>query len=209
MQMNRREFMAAMAAGACGVAVPRLLGAEQPPKDYRRANTDWLAKCRFGIGVHWTAQTVPRKGPALSFQQAVDAFDLKTFMGQFESSGADYLLFTAAHALQMLPAPHPVIDRILPGRTGQRDLISELAAALGSRGKPLLVYYNHSCNQGQDRAWEQAVGYHDRDKQRFARNLEDIVGGWANGTGTGSKRGGSTAPTRLIRGGRTTRCQPT
>ena len=82
----------------------------------------------------------------------------------------------AGFPLQMLPAPHPGIDQILPGRTCQRDLIAELADALASRGKPLLVYYNHSCNQGEDRAWEQAVGYHDRDKQRFAQNLTDIVG---------------------------------
>ena len=174
--MNRRDFMAALAAGTCCIGSPLLFGAGQTPKDYQRANTDWLSRCRFGIGVHWTAQTVPRNGSALSFQKAVDAFDLPKFMGQFRDTGADYLLFTAAHALQMLPAPHPGIDQILPGRTCQRDLIAELADALASRGKPLLVYYNHSCNQGQDRAWEQAVGYHDRDKQRFAQNLADIVG---------------------------------
>jgi len=112
----------------------------------------------------------------MPFQKAVDAFDLRKFMDQFTRTGADYLLFTAAHALQMLPAPHPVIDQILPGRTCQRDLIAELADALESRGKALLLYYNHSCNQGQDRAWEEAVGYHGRDKQKLARNLTDIVG---------------------------------
>ena len=174
--MNRRDFMAALAAATCSVASPRLLGAEQPPADYQRANTDWLAECRFGIGVHWTAQTVPRNGSRMPFQKAVDAFDLRKFMDQFTRTGADYLLFTAAHALQMLPAPHPVIDQILPGRTCQRDLIAELADALESRGKALLLYYNHSCNQGQDRAWEEAVGYHGRDKQKLARNLTDIVG---------------------------------
>ena len=168
--------MTALAAGTCCIGSPLLFGAEQAPKDYQQANTDWLARCRFGIGVHWTAQTVPRNGSALSFQKAVDAFDLRKFVDQFRDTGADYLLFTAAHALQMLPAPHPGIDQILPGRTCQRDLIAELADALASRGKPLLVYYNHSCNQSQDRAWEQAVGYHDRDKQRFAQNLADIVG---------------------------------
>ena len=174
--MNRRDFMAALAAGTCCIGSPLLFGAGQTPKDYQRANTDWLARCRFGIGVHWTAQTVPRNGSALSFQKAVDAFDLPKFMGQFQEAGADYLLFTAAHALQMLPAPHLILDKILAGRTCQRDLIAELADALASRGKPLLIYYNHSCNQGQDRPWEQAVGYHDKDKQRFAQNLADIVG---------------------------------
>jgi hypothetical protein len=105
----------------------------------------------------------------LSFQKAVDAFDLPTFMGQFRDTGADYLLFTAAHALQMLPAPHPGIDKILPGRTCQRDLIAELADALASRGKPLLVYYNHSCNQGQDRPWEQAVEHPQQDSLYLGR----------------------------------------
>ena len=112
--MNRRDFMAALGAGTCCIASSRFLGAEQTPKDYQRANTDWLAKCRFGIGIHRTAQTVPRNGSPLSFQKAVDAFDLRKFMDQFTDTGADYLLFTAAHAMQMLPAPHPIIDQILP-----------------------------------------------------------------------------------------------
>ena len=45
---------------------------------------------------------------------------------------ADYVLFTAAHALQMLPAPHPLLDDILPGRTSERDLLRELADVLAS-----------------------------------------------------------------------------
>ncbi len=167
--------MAALAPAALCMASPRLLGAAETSKEYQRANTDWLAKCRFGIGIHWTVQTVPRSGPALPFQKAVDCFDLKKFMDQLAYAGADYLLFTATHALQMLPAPHPVLEKILPGRTCKRDLIAELAAGLEAAGKPLLVYYNHSCNQAQDRPWEQAVGYHGRDKSRFAQNLMDIV----------------------------------
>ena len=81
--MNRRDFMTALGAGTYCIASSRLLAAEQTPKDYQRANTDWLAKCRFGIGVHWTAQTVPRRGSAFSFQRAVEAFDLLKFMDQF------------------------------------------------------------------------------------------------------------------------------
>jgi hypothetical protein len=78
--------MAALAAGTCCIGSPSLFGAGQTPKDYQRANTDWLARCRFGIGVHWTAQTVPRNGSALSFQKAVDAFDLRKFVDQFRDS---------------------------------------------------------------------------------------------------------------------------
>jgi hypothetical protein len=171
--MNRRHFLAAAAGAACLHGSGVLAG--DPAMPYVRADTDWLAKCRYGVGVHWTAQTVPRRGSPLPFRKAVDAFDVKRFMEQFAQAGADYLLFTSTHALQMLPAPHPVLDKILPGRTCKRDLIGELADALARQGKPLLVYYNHSCNSKNDPPWEEAVGYHDGKKDRLARNLVDIV----------------------------------
>jgi len=174
--MDRRKFLMAVAAGAAALRAPRLWGAHAAPLDYQRANTDWLAQCRYGIGVHWTAQTVPRRGAPLPFAAAVDRFDVPKFIAALEHAGAEYLLFTATHALQMLPAPHPVIDRLLPGRTCRRDLLAELAAGLAARGRPLLVYYNHSCNGKDDPAWRQAVGYDGLDKNVLARNLMDIVG---------------------------------
>ena len=179
-EITRRSFLQTTTAGAAfATAGHCLLAGEEKPGpgfSYKRANTDWLARCRFGVGVHWTAQTVPRRGPPKPFQDAVRDFDLAGFVKAVEHTGADYLLFTAAHALQMLPAPHPVLDRILPDRTCKRDLITELADALAAKGKHLLVYYNHSCNHSQDPQWEKAVGYHAPDKERFARNLMDIIG---------------------------------
>jgi len=180
MLVNRRTFLQSTAVGAAAcLSGNRLLAAADPPEpdtSYERANTDWLAECRFGIGIHWTAQTVPRHGSPVNFQKAVDAFDIDVFIAAVEFSGADYVLFTSAHALQMLPAPHLVLDRILPGRTSKRDLIGELADALAAKGKHFLVYYNHSCNHQQDSAWENAVGYHAPNKERFARSIMDIVG---------------------------------
>jgi alpha-L-fucosidase len=171
--MKRRHFIATLAAGAACAQLPGLFGAEQ--LNYQRANTDWLAKRRYGIGVHWTAQTVPRNGDPLPFQRAVDAFKLKDFVDQVRYAGADYVLFTAAHALQMLPAPHPLLDDILPGRTCKRNLLEELADALAAHGLPLLVYYNHSCNGKDDPPWRKAVGYDGQDKNVLAKNLIDIV----------------------------------
>ena len=109
-----------------------------------RPNTDWLANCRYGIGVHWTAQTVPRSGSPLPFQRAVEAFNVEAFVGGIVESGADYLIFTVAHALQMIPAPHSVVDAILPGRTCQRDLLAEIAEGLTRHGKHLILYYNQN-----------------------------------------------------------------
>lgn len=146
-----------------------------PNTTYCRANTDWLAACTVGLGVHWTAQTVPRHGATASFATAVERFRLPEFLGAVETSGADFVIFTLTHALQCLPCPHPVVDAILPGRTSERDLIGELAQGLAARGKKLIVYYNHSCNQGDDAPWERAVGYHDLNKDRLAANLCAIL----------------------------------
>ena len=168
--MDRRHFLKLVAA--CTVAPSAYVEA----KDYVRANTDWLAKCRYGVGVHWTAQTVPRSGPPLPFHNAVDLFDVKRFVDTVVYTGADYVLFTATHALQMLPAPNPVLDRILAKRTCSRDLLKEVADGLAARGIHLLVYYNHSCNNKDDPPWEKAVGYHDKDKGRLVENLCSIVG---------------------------------
>jgi len=142
---------------------------------YRKATTDWLASCAVGMGMTWTAQTVPRQGEALPFADAVAGFQLKRFLNAVEMSGADYIIFTATHALQMLPCPHPVVDDVLPGRTAERDLLGEIAQGLADLGKKLIVYYNHSCNQGDDPPWEQAVGYHDQTQDRLADNLCAIV----------------------------------
>ncbi len=142
---------------------------------YVKANTDWLASCGAGLGVHWTAHSRPRQGNALPFADAVARFRLKGFLDTVEACGADHVIFTATHALQMFPCPHPVVESILPGRTAERDLLGEIAEALAGRGKKLIVYYNHSCNQADDPAWEEAVGYHEPSKDRLASNLCEIV----------------------------------
>ena len=175
--MKRRVFTQLL--GASAVVYPFAsvhVDAASGLGDYVRANTDWLADCRYGLAVHWTAKTVPQEGPPLPFQEAVDAFNLKKFIDDVVDAGADYVLFTATHALQMLPAPHPVIDKLLPGRTCKRDLIGELADGLAAKGIPLIVYYNHSCNGKNDPEWRKAVGYDGADKNVLARNLIDIVG---------------------------------
>ena len=42
------------------------------PMAYKTADTSWLARCGFGIAVHWTAQSVPVAGEPLTFAAAVD-----------------------------------------------------------------------------------------------------------------------------------------
>jgi hypothetical protein len=142
---------------------------------YIRANTDWFAACCYGVGITWTARATPRTGQPIPFQKAVEQFDVDHFVNTIAETGADYVLFTCTHALQMLPAPNPVLENILPGRTCRRDLIQEMAIRLLERNIHLIVYYNHSCNNQEDPEWERAVGYHDPDKNHLASNLCEII----------------------------------
>lgn len=170
-RVSRREILKTMTAAAA-------FGAVRPAwtQQYRMANTDWFAACPFGISTHWTAQSQPvRADDWVPFEEAVNKFDAKRYVHQAADAGARYIIFTGCHALQMLPAPCLAIDQIAPRRTTRRDLIGELADACHARGLHFILYYNHSCNHGDDPSWEYAVGYHAADKTRLSRNLQTIV----------------------------------
>jgi len=170
-RVPRREFLMTIAAAATTVSLRRSWS-----DTYRKANTDWFAACHFGISTHWTAQSQPvGEDDWLPFEEAVNSFDARRYVQQASEAGAQYIIFTSCHALQMLPAPCGAIDRVAPGRTTKRDLIGDLADACHARQMHFIAYYNHSCNHGDDPAWEYAVGYHAPDKSRLTRNLLAIV----------------------------------
>jgi len=170
--LTRRQALQGLGAAALRGAAGRPAFAAA----YRQANADWFAKCRFGISTHWTAQSKPvGQDDWLPFGEAVDHFSAAGYVDQAAQAGAQYVIFTGAHALQMLPAPSAAIDRIAPGRTTRRDLIGELADACHARGLRFILYYNHSCNSADDPEWEHAVGYHAADKSRLAANLLSIL----------------------------------
>lgn len=171
-QLTRREVIKGIGLTAMAAAAPRSALADS----YHQADTSWFAACRFGISTHWTAQSQPvGEDDWLPFEEAVARFSPSHYAEQAASAGAQYVIFTSTHALQMLPAPSAAIDRIAPGRTTKRDLIGELADACHARGIHFILYFNHSCNNGDDPAWEHAVGYHAPDKSRLASNLLGIL----------------------------------
>jgi hypothetical protein len=167
------------------IAASALLGATLEAADrvaptttstYKRADASWLAACPFGVSTHWTALSqAVHPADWRPFPETVAKFDAERFADKIASSGASYLIFTSCHALQWLAGPCDAIERVLPGRTNKRDLIGDLARALRQRDVHFIVYYNHSCNHGDDPAWELAVGYHEPDKSRLVANLLKIV----------------------------------
>jgi hypothetical protein len=181
MQPNTRRVFAKTAASA--FVVNRLplsyagaLEAQTTGATYKRADTSWFAACPFGISTHWTAlsQTI-HPADWRPFPETVDNFNVERFIERIAAAGASYLIFTSAHALQQIAAPCEALDRVLPGRTTKRDMIGELARACEQNKLYFILYYNHSCNHGDDPAWEHAVGYHQPDKGRLVSNLTAIL----------------------------------
>ncbi len=141
-----------------------------------RAGTDWFVEARYGATFHWTPLTQPRRGARKPFSQAVSDFDVESFAGMAEETGAGYVIFTSTHAPHYFPAPIQAIERLLPGNTCERDLIGDLSRALCRRGLPLILYYpgGRSTDDTDEIPWGQASGW-TGDRERYHRNFCDIL----------------------------------
>jgi len=141
---------------------------------YVKASTEWFAGS-LGLSVHWTKLSQPLNGEAKSFQAAVADFNLDRFVEQVKETGAKHIIFTTTHGKQYLPAPNPVIDFLLPGRTCHRDLLGEIAESMQKNGIRVIFYYNHSCNGEDDPEWIVASGYRGAPLTLFAARIIEIV----------------------------------
>lgn len=130
-----------------------------PPAEVPADSTAWYAAAGYGLGIHWTSQSLPRGGQTpRPYHEAVAAFDVDRLVSQVVEAGAAWLLLTTSHAEQYLPAPNATLDRVLAGRTCERDLVGELADALAVHGVRLLLYYT-SVATDEDPAWQAASGW--------------------------------------------------
>lgn len=114
--------------------------AEQAAAARSRANTDWLADAGYGVMFHWTDQSQPRHGSRKSYAQAVADFNVPRFAQMVANTGAAYVIFTVDHADPTCPAPIASWEHYHPGWTTKRDLIGEIADALGKRHIRLILY---------------------------------------------------------------------
>ncbi len=108
----------------------------------RRANTDWFADAGYGMWFHFLDLTTPREGPPIPYEDAVNALDVTKLARMVADCGAAYLIFTVNHGHPTCPAPIKNWEKLHPGWTTKRDLIGELADALGKHGIRLMLYMN-------------------------------------------------------------------
>jgi hypothetical protein len=147
--------------------------------DYSRADFSSMRRCIYGVGFHWTTETMPQHGDALPFADAVEAFDVPAFVEQATETGAGYVLFTATHLTHHLPCPHPVVDQLIAGRTTRRDLLMEIADGLAKAGIRFALYYNHGTKAThqhvQDPEWQEAAGSLRADRTTYYSNYCRII----------------------------------
>jgi hypothetical protein len=116
---TRRRLLRAIGASALIAAS----NSTASSAEYQQADTNWFAACSFGISTHWTAHSQPVGADDwVPFEEAVARFSPKKYVDQIAGAGAQYVIFTSTHALQMLPAPCAAIDRIAPQRTNTTTL---------------------------------------------------------------------------------------
>jgi hypothetical protein len=125
-----------------------------------RSNTQWMRDAKYGIQFHWTSLSQPRYGVKKPYAEAVQDFNVEAFASMVYETGAGYVTFTTSHAEYYFPAPIQAIDRIMPGRTTQRDLIQELIEALGAYNIRLILYYNPGHEHWQEPdGWWKRIGF--------------------------------------------------
>jgi len=99
----------------------------------------------------WGEWGYPRHGNKKPWPRQIEDFPVNQFANMVQETGAGYVVWSATWRTYYFPAPIKAIDAILPGRTSERDLIGDLADALGKRNIRLLLYYH--CGKG-DKEWE-------------------------------------------------------
>ena len=113
------------------------------------SNTDFMAESKYGLLLHYLKGMQSGEGnnwsgglPAVSWNECVNAFDVKKFAENVVTSGAGFVVFTAVQNSGYPCAPSAKYDKYCgPGYCSERDLISEIADELAKHDIKTMVYF--------------------------------------------------------------------
>jgi hypothetical protein len=149
----------------------------------QRASTDWLVNTKYGIMFHWTSQSEPRYGARKPYTEAVEEFDVESFVKIVDETGAGYVLFTLNHAEPHCPAPICSWEAVHPGWTTRRDLIREIGEALKVKGIRLMIYIaSHTLGKLFQVNREEYLEYHQNVLREIGGRYGELIAGyWFDG----------------------------
>lgn len=174
--------------------------------EWQRANTDWFYAAKWGVFFHYLADvascTAPVDNMVDEWNARVDGFDVDGLAAQLAEVGAGYFFITLGQNSGYYLAPNATYDALVgyqPSHCARRDLVADLAAALGRYDIPLLVYFTCSAPANDRQALErlcctppwnpQQIGLHhgsyllqpgiDERMSVFQRHWEAIMREWS------------------------------
>ena len=117
------------------------------PSPWKRANTDWLHEARWGMFVHYLADSASNLKPitltADDWNRRIDAFDVDGLAKQLAYARVPYFCITLGQNSGFYLSPNSTYDAIVgikPSKCSKRDLIADLATAFKPYGIRLMVY---------------------------------------------------------------------
>lgn len=154
-------------AGAAVLMLAGLAYAGSPepePVADLRPNAVAFRMMRYGIFVTQTYGLTgwPDDRKSATLDEFADAFDVKTFAEQMESIGVEYVIFTAWHKSVYMLGPNPALEKWLPGHTAKRDLLGEIADALGAKKISLIIYAHPNDGHDLTPGEQLRIGYSNR-----------------------------------------------
>jgi hypothetical protein len=142
-----------------------------------RSSTAWMRAAKYGLQFHWTSMSQPRHGAKKPYQAAVRDFDAQRFAQMVHDTGAGYIILTTSHAEYYFPGPIQAIDRIMPGRTADRDLVKDLSDSLGQYGIRLMLYYHVGHDHfAEPDGWWKRTGFNPEKPENFMQSWCSIIG---------------------------------
>jgi hypothetical protein len=151
------------------------------------ARADWMRSARWGVMTHyladWRAQVDGGEMTVQRWNQLIDGFDVDALAAQLQSVGAGYYLISIGQNSGYYLAPNPTYDRLThatESKCSRRDLVADLAAALGKRGIRLMVYLPSGA-PSRDQAAVAALDWRNGPSRNatFQQNWEAVIEDWS------------------------------
>ncbi len=140
---------------------PAVLSKMRRDAPHLKSSTEWMVQGKYGIMIHWVPESYSFYGDTpgwKQYEQAVNQFEVEAFADMVAKTGAAWVVFTTTHGKYFFPGPLRALDAVLPGRTCRRDLIGEIADALGKRHIRLMLYFHPGPGPTEDSEWARAAG---------------------------------------------------
>lgn len=148
---------------------------------------EWMRAARWGVMTHyladWRAQVDGGEMTVERWNRLIDGFDVENLASQLHAAGAGYYLISLGQNSGYYLAPNPTYDRLTgagESKCSRRDLVGDLAAALGKRGIRLLVYLPAGA-PARDKAAGAALEWQNGPHRNaaFQRKWEAVIADWS------------------------------